>query len=64
MLVWCGCVESGVETPRFDGGEGESVMDARHVQRVSLGYALVATQSFAEGVSLARSFGAEGPVYI
>lgn len=39
-------------------------MDARHVQRVSPGYALVATQSFAEGVSLAQSFGAEGPVFI
>ena len=38
-------------------------MDIRFVQRKSLGHALVAAQSFDEGLAVARSLGADGPVY-
>ena len=38
-------------------------MDARFVQRKSLGHALVVAQSFDEGLDLAQSLGADGPVF-
>ena len=38
-------------------------MNTQFVQRKSLGHALVAAQSLDEGLALARSLGAEGPVY-
>lgn len=38
-------------------------MDTQFVQRESLGHALVAAQSLDEGLALARSLGADGPVY-
>lgn len=38
-------------------------MDTRFVQRKSLGHALVVAQSLDEGLTLARSLGADGPVY-
>lgn len=38
-------------------------MNIQFVQRTSLGHALVAAQSLDEGLALARSLGAEGPVY-
>lgn len=44
-------------------GEKDDSMDARFVQRKSLGHALVAAQSLDEGLALAQSLGAEGPVY-
>lgn len=38
-------------------------MSTQYVQPKSLGHALVVTQSLDEGLALARSLGAEGPVY-
>ena len=38
-------------------------MNARFVQWKSLGHALVAAQSFDEGLALAQSLGADGPVF-
>ena len=63
MLVWCGCVELGAEALRFGVRREVDSMDTRFVQRKSLGHALVATQSLDEGLALARSLGADGPVY-